>query len=200
MAGIDIRGSFDVRAPYPSHYRTRAFIKDGSLITIQPIKPEDGPRLVEFFNSLSEASVFFRFLDKLKALPEEWVAYFTRIDYDQNVAMVAMKEIESRERILGVCRIMRKPGSARGEMAVVVGDPWQGKGIGAILLERSLGIARDLGIKAVWGIVARENGKMLDLARKFGFSTQLDQEADLYEIEMHLVGPDESESYTNSRK
>jgi len=88
---------------------------------------------------------------------------------------------------------MRKPGSTRGEMGVVVGDPWQGKGIGTILLERSLRVAQDLGIKSIWGIVARENGKMLDLARKFGFSFQLEQEGNLYEIEMHLVGPDETE-------
>lgn len=192
MAGLDIRGPFNKGAPYPSHYQTKAFLRDGALVWIRPIKAEDGSRLVEFFNSLSERSIFFRFLDNLRALPEKWVDYFTRIDYDRDVAMVAVQEIESRERILGVCRIMRKPGSTRGEMGVVVSDSWQGKGMGTILLERSLRVARDLGIKSIWGIVARENGKMLDLARKFGFSSELDHEANLYEIKLNLVPADES--------
>lgn len=194
MSAFDVPERFNVRAPYPSHYQTKAFLRDGVLISIRPIKPEDGPRLVEFFNSLSETSIFFRFLDNLRALPEEWVAYFTRIDYGRDVAMVATRGIESRERFLGVCRIMRKPGATRGEMAVVVGDQWQGQGIGTILVERSLSVARDLRIRAIWGIVARENRKMLDLARNFGFHVELDPEVDLYEIEMNLVPNEESES------
>jgi acetyltransferase len=171
---------------YPEERRTEAVLKDGTIISIRTIRPEDAPLLVEFFNGLSEASIIFRFLGPLKTLPPEWVNHFTRIDYTQDVALVALKEIESRERILGVCRIMRKPDSTRGELAVVIDDLWQGKGIGRILSERCIPIAKKLGIESVWGIVSLENKKFLSLAKKLGFTIEVEPGADVYRIEMSL--------------
>jgi len=188
MSGFDIPGPFDIfEAPYPAHYQTKAFTKDGSLISIRPIRSDDEALLLDLFNRLSKDTISFRFLADLKSLPGEWLHYFTRIDYAQDVAMVAVKEIESRERILGVCRVMRKPGSTRGEIAVVVADNWQGKGIGKILLQRSIRISKELGIRVVWGIVSSENKRFLAMAEKLGFSSKLDAEAGLYEIEMILT-------------
>jgi len=101
--------------------------------------------------------------------------------------MVAAKEIESREKILGLCRIMRKPGSTRGEITVVVDDHWQGKGIGKILLQRSIRIAKELGITVLWDIVSSKNKRLLAIAEKLGFSSRPESEADLYKIEMNLT-------------
>ncbi|MGO9567297.1 MAG: N-acetyltransferase family protein [Desulfomonilaceae bacterium] len=188
MGEFDILGPFDIiKAPYPSHYQTKALTKDGSLISIRPIRSDDAPLLVDLFNRLSKDTIFFRFLDDLKSLPRNWLQDFTRIDYAQDVAMVAVKEIESRDRILGVCRIMRKPGSTNGEIAVVVADHWQGKGIGKILLQKSIQIAKELGMRVLWGIVSSENKKILDMAEKLGFSIKPEPEADLYKIEMNLA-------------
>lgn len=188
MSDFDIPGPFDIfEAPYPEHYRTTAVTKDGSLISIRPIRAEDAPLLVEFFNRLSKQTIFFRFLANLRSLPQDWLYHFTRIDYAQDVAMVAVKEIESRERVLGVCRIMRKPGSTRGEIAVVVDDHWQGKGIGKILLQRSIRIAKELGMRVLWGIVSSENQRFLAVAEKLGFSSKQDPGTDIYEIEMNLT-------------
>ena len=191
MGEFDFLGPFDVfKAPYPAHYQTKALTKDGSLISIRPIRSDDAPLLVELFNRLSKDTIFFRFLDDLKSLPPDWLQDFTRIDYAQDVAMVAAKEIESRERILGVCRIMRKPGSTRGEIAAVVDDQWQGKGIGKILLQHSIHIAKELGIRVLWGIVSSENKRLLAMAEKLGFSSKPEPEADLYKIEMNLAASD----------
>ncbi|HTY21908.1 MAG TPA: GNAT family N-acetyltransferase, partial [Desulfomonilaceae bacterium] len=115
-----------------------------------------------------------------------WIKRFTHINYAQDVAMVATEETESHERILGVCRIMRQSEIIRGEIAVVVGDAWQRRGIGTILMERSISIARKLGIRSIWGIVSPENTKMLAMANKLGFSVQLDAEAGVYEMKMEL--------------
>jgi len=188
MGDLDVTEPDEVSgAPYPEHYRTNAVLNGGLSISVRPIKPEDAPLLVEFFNGLSAASVIFRFLTHLKTLPPEWVEHFTRIDYSQDVALVAVKEIESRERILGVCRIMRQPGSASGEIAVVIADDWQGKGIGELLCRRCIGIAQELGMTSIWGIVLPENKKFVALARKLGFGVELDPGAGLYRIEMKLI-------------
>ena len=164
-------------------------LKDGTIVSIRPIRPEDAPLLVEFFNGLSEASIIFRFLGPLKTLPPEWVIHFTRIDYSQDVALVAVKEIESRERILGVCRIMRKPDSTRGELAVVIDDHWQGKGIGKILSQRCISIAKKLGMNSIWGIVSPQNKKFLALAKKLGFTVKIDPGAGAYCIDMNHPNP-----------
>jgi acetyltransferase len=88
--------------------------------------------------------------------------------------------------MLGLCGILRHPGSTRGELAVVVCDQWQGKGVGAKLVEISVQVARDLGMTDLWGIISPENTTMLAVAEKLGFSKRKDPHADLYEIEMKL--------------
>jgi acetyltransferase len=188
MSNFDIpepEGVF--RAPYPAQYRTEAVLKDASPISIRPIRPEDASLLVEFFNGLSQASVILRFLAPMKALSPEWVIHLTRIDYTQDVALVALKEIDFRERILGVCRIMGEPDSKKGELAVVITDRWQGKGMGKILSQRAISIAKELGMTSIWGIVSPQNKIFLALADKLGFTTKLDATAGLYQIDMDLI-------------
>ncbi|MGO9119249.1 MAG: N-acetyltransferase family protein [Desulfomonilaceae bacterium] len=190
MSDFEVPEPFDdFQAPYPTGYQTKAFTRDGFLITIRPIKPEYAPLLVEAFKELSERSIFFRFLGEIKELPPKWIKSFTRIDYARDVALVAIQETDSRERILGVCRIVREPQeteTTKGEFAIVVEDAWQGKGIGNLLAKHSISIARKLGIRSIWGIVSPENDKMLFMAKKLGFSVELDAEACVYEIRMEL--------------
>ncbi len=186
MTDFDIPEPDVFRASYPAQYVTEAVLKDGSVTTIRPIRPDDASLLEEFFNGLSQASVIFRFLAPLKSLSPEWVIHLTRIDYTQDVALVAVKEIDSSERILGVCRIMRERDSTKGEIAVVIDDRWQGKGMGKTLCQRSLSIAGELGITSVWGLVSPRNKVFLALGEKLGFSTKLDSTAGLYEIHMTL--------------
>jgi len=172
--------------PYPRPHEAKAFTKDGKPFYIRPIRNTDNDLLVELFNSLSPRSIFFRFLRNWKTVPPEMVAYFTRIDCRQNVAMVALEDSVSLPRMLGLCGILRRPGSTRGEFAVVVCDQWQGKGVGAKLVEISVQVAGDLGMKELWGIISPENTTMLAMAEKMGFSVRKDPQADLYEIEMKL--------------
>jgi acetyltransferase len=188
MGDLDIPEPVDVFGDsYTAQYRTEAVLKDGTLISIRPIRPEDAPLLVEFFNGLSKDSVIFRFLVPVKALPPEWVIHFTRIASTRDVALVAVKEIESRERILGVCRIMREQDSTTGELAVVIDDGWQRKGIGEVLCQLSMTIAKELGMTSIWGIVSPRNKRFLALAKKLSFTIKLDIGEGLYEVEMNLI-------------
>lgn len=172
---------------YPRKYETKIYGKEGAPVFIRPIKSYDGPRLIELFKCLSPQSVFYRFLRELDSLPSEWVDRFTHIDYNRDVAMVAVERSEAGEKMLGVCRIMRSPGSVRGEIAVVVVDAWQGRGIGTRLIEISMNVARDLGIRAVWGLVSANNTQVLRMAEKMGFAITKDEDAGLCELEIALA-------------
>ena len=111
---------------------------------------------------------------------------FTQIDYDYDMALVAFDRIQSEERMLGVARIMSKPGGVTPEFAVIVGDPWQGKGIGSTLMKNLLAIAEDRGIEKIWGVVLAENTHMLAMARKLGCEISRGQSASEYEVKIDL--------------
>ncbi len=165
---------------------TPAWTKDGRSIYIRSLRPDDARLVEDLFKSLSPRSIFFRFLRNWKSVPPELIAYFTKIDCELNVAMVALERSPLEERVLGLCGILRKPGSEKGEFAVVVRDEWQGIGVGAKLVAESLPAAKDLGIKQLWGIISPENRTMIAMANKLGFTVRKDRESDLYEMEMHF--------------
>ncbi len=158
-----------VISPYPDHYEMTTHTKNGLDLFIRPIKPEDASLLLEFFHGLSEESIYYRFFSPLKSFPHKMLPRFTQLDYDRDMALVAMEQSQPEEKILGVARLMSKAGGIEPEFAVVVGDPWQGKGIGVALMEHLIGIAKERGVASIWGLVLAENTHMLALARKLGF-------------------------------
>jgi acetyltransferase len=158
-----------VISPYPRQYEEQTRTSAGIDIFVRPIRPEDAPLLVELFESLSQRSVYLRFFSPLKRLPPGMLARFTQIDYDREIALVALSVNDPRERMLGVARIILEHSQKAAEFAVVVADLWQGKGIGAALLQRCLSLARQRGIEKVTGTVLSENSQMLALGRKLGF-------------------------------
>jgi acetyltransferase len=171
---------------YPKQVELLTLTKTGKEIYIRPLRPSDEPLIDELFKSLSPQSIFFRFLRYWTSVPPEIIAYFTKIDCELNVAMVALEKRQSEEQLLGLCGILRKPGSGRAEFAVVVRDEWQGIGVGAELARASLPAAKDLGIRELWGIVSPENTIMIAMADKLGFTIRKDRESGLYEMEMHF--------------
>lgn len=157
-------------SPYPARYEKHAVTSSGLPVFIRPIKPEDAPLLVDLFHVLSPTSIYFRFFSPLKELSEDMLARFTQVDYDREIGMVAVEAQDTGwEKLLGVARVISDPEGKKAEFAVLVGDPWQGKGIGALLLENCLHIAKERGIETVWGTVLQENTHMLALGRKLGF-------------------------------
>ena len=111
---------------------------------------------------------------------------FTQIDYDREIAFVAIDEDSKIERMLGVARIIGDPDGKKGEIAVLVGDPWQGKGIGASLMRQCLLIAEQRGFTHIHGIVMKENRHMLALAEKLGFVILKGKNLGEYEIRINF--------------
>jgi acetyltransferase len=118
----------------------------------------------------------------MKELTREMLASFTQIDYDREIALVAIDEEAESERILGVARIIGDADGREGEFAVLVSDAWQGKGIGSALLKKCLVIAQERGLERVHGLVLQENKNMLALAEKAGFSIDRGGEAGEYRL------------------
>ncbi len=155
--------------PYPEQYESREVTKDGVDVFVRPIRSEDAPLLLELFDSMSMRSRYYRFMSPKKSLSREMLVRLTQVDYDRHIALVALREGEGGDKMLGVVRIISDPDRHRAEFSVAVADTWQGKGIGRKLLKRALDVAADYGIKRVQGEVLGENRQMLDLCRRLGF-------------------------------
>ena len=155
--------------PYPKEYEFYETLPDGTQIFIRPIRPEDEPMHVEFFYSLSRQTQYYRFFTYTPKITHEQVAMFTHVDYDREIAIVAIINENGKDKIIGVNRLSYIPYEDRYEFAIVVTDKWQGKGVAKILMEKLFFIARDRKIKKIYGTVLAENRRMLNFVKKFGF-------------------------------
>jgi acetyltransferase len=181
-----------VISTYPEEDESHMVSVDGRPIFIRPVKPEDAPLFTALFKVLSPTTIYHRFFGALKELNPEMLARFTQIDYDREIALVALDEDGDKDlktdRMLGVARIIGDPDGKTGEFAVLVGDAWQGKGIGSSLLEKCLSIAEKQGFIEVHGIVLKENQNMLALGKKLGFEVKREPESGDKELIIHFGG------------
>ena len=183
-----------VIGPYPEEDESHMVSVDGHRIFVRPVKPEDSPLFTALFKTLSPTSIYYRFFGALKELNPEMLARFTQIDYDREIALVAIDEEAQTDNILGVARIIGDADGKTGEFAVLVGDVWQGRGIGGKLLEKCLLIAERQGFKTVHGIVLKENKNMLTLGKKLGFEAKRDMDAGDNRLVIHFGGGPDSET------
>jgi len=176
-----------VISPYPDQFEEHTRTNMGIEIFIRPIRPEDAVLLVDLFESLSPRSVYMRFFTPLKRLSHRMLARFTQLDYDREIALVALFGSPEEEKMLGVARIILERNQKEAEFSVVVGDVWQGKGIGATLLQRCLAIAKERRIEKVMGYVLSENKQMLSLGKKLGFSIKKVPGIGEYELSLEFL-------------
>lgn len=155
-------------APYPNRYVTQWKLKDGTPVTLRPVKPEDENLFSEFFKSFSGETMRFRFFQIIKEATHETLTKYCNIDYDREIAIVAELQHEKR-KLIGVVRLIREPGGNTGEFAVVVGDEWQGKGLGAKLLDYIIDIGKDMKLETIYGYLISDNVKMIHLCTQKGF-------------------------------
>ncbi|MBI5062311.1 MAG: GNAT family N-acetyltransferase [Desulfatitalea sp.] len=176
-----------VIAPYPNQYEMNLAVNGLGTVLIRPIRPEDAPLLQGLFATLSARSIYFRFFTPLKEIPSEMLARFTQIDYDREIAMVAIHEGNGQEEeMLAVGRIIKGLDPSLAEFAILVGDRWHGKGIGAALLRWCLKIAKSQGVRDIWGTVVSDNTQMIVLGRKLKFKIQRQPDSGEYEFRLDL--------------
>jgi acetyltransferase len=175
-----------VISPYPGQYEGRVNTEDGLDLLVRPIRPDDGSLFADLFGRLSAASIYLRFCRRIKALSPEMLARMTQIDYDREMALVAIETSPNHETMLGAARIINDPDGRQAEFSVMIADAQQGKGIGAILLKRLIAIGRERGVEVIWGYVLRENTSMLRLGKKVGFSATYDADVEMYVLTIDL--------------
>jgi acetyltransferase len=175
-----------VISPYPHRYETHWTLKDGTNVILRPIKPEDEGMMIELFKTFSDTTILFRFFHILKYMSHEQIARYTQIDYDREMAIVAVEERPEKDRILGVGRLTYYPNLETSEFSVVVGDPWQRKGLGAKLLQVCIDVAKEKGVRLLWGDIMAENERMIRLCKKLGFNVTRHYRERIARAEMEL--------------
>jgi acyl-CoA hydrolase/GNAT superfamily N-acetyltransferase len=155
MAGVEGRMSV-----IPPSDRTTFLLNDGTQLNIRPIMPTDMPNLKELLYSLSQETVYYRFLSHARKFPQKVIQNFVYIDHRREVAIAATLPEPAGEEIVAVARYYLDPTTNRAEVAFVVQDRWQGKGIGTFLLKYLMNIARRHGIAGFTAEVLRENRRM----------------------------------------
>jgi acetyltransferase len=158
--------------PYPRRYASPFNLRTGEQVMIRPIRPEDEPLLVAFHEALSEESVYLRYAGTLhleRRVAHERLARLCFIDYDREMALVAVRGTDAGAEMLGVGRLTRLHGTEDAEFALLVRDDAQGQGLGTELLRRLVDIGRREGVARIVGDVLGENRGMQSVARELGF-------------------------------
>jgi ribosomal protein S18 acetylase RimI-like enzyme len=152
-----------------ANYAARELLGDGSPIEIRALRREDEADMLAAVGKTGAQSLQRRFFVMKRHFSDKERAFFMDIDFNNHVALVALAEDAGRKVIVGGGRyIVFEPGQA--EMAFVVVDAWQGRGIGSILMRHLIEIARDAGLRELTAEVLPENAAMLKVFGKFGFS------------------------------
>jgi acetyltransferase len=170
-------GRYDHMAihPYPNDLVTRWELTGGVPVTVRPIRPEDAEMEASFVRNLSDHARHFRFGTAMRELTREMLVRFTQIDYDRELALLALVEQGGRETEIAVARWART-GPDSADIAIVVGDAWQGKGLGRRLLTHIIAIARARGVSRFEGEMLAENLPIRRLLASLGFAFRRDPE------------------------
>jgi acetyltransferase len=161
--------------PYPAQYAQPWTMKDGTSVTMRPIRPEDEPLMIRFHETLSERSVYMRYFIRLnlsQRVAHERLARICFIDYDREMALVVEHhnpETDETE-ILGVGRLSKLHGTDEAEFAILITDNAQGQGLGKELLRRLLQIGRAEKLRRITGLILADNVDMQRICKKLGFN------------------------------
>jgi len=161
-----------VITPYPARFIMPWRLPDGTDVLLRPIRPEDEPLEREFLSTSSEESRRTRFFSPFRDISHEWLVMFCNIDYDRHIAIVAEIREEGKRKIVGVARIIINPDLNSGEIALLVHDRFQRRGVGRKLMDVVIQIGRWKGLQEITGEVLTDNEKMLALCKKVGFTTK----------------------------
>lgn len=182
------------------NYNADEILRDGGSIHLRAIRPDDKQRLLDLFGRLSQETIYFRFFRAKKRLNDEELRGFTELDFRDRVALVATLRKADDERIIAVGRysVLDRPAGKpkTAEVAFVVEDAYQGRGIGTLLLDHLTPIARANEIQEFEADVLGENNRMLEVFSKSGFEIK----RALEEGAFHFLFPtEETEGHRGAR-
>jgi acetyltransferase len=178
---------------YPADYIEEIILKDESLVTIRPIRPDDAARLQQGFSMLSQQTIYMRFLDTAKQLSDSQAKYLSEVDYQQRMAMVGAIEEEGEERLVAVARydmLPNRPGQA--EAAIVVRDDYQNRGLGKNIMACLIRYARQHGVQAFIATIHTTNNRVIRFIQKSELPYEkVILEPGVWEVKIDLTQPGE---------
>ena len=184
-----------VEAQYPAHWEADVVLADGGTAHVRPIKPADADRLRSFYSRLSDESIYFRFFGPRPRLSDREVERFTNVDYVNRVALIATIGTE----MVAVIRYDRT-GPAEAEVAFLVEDAHQGRGVASVLLEHLAATARERGIERFIADVLPANTRMMGLLRQAGYTAQSQFEDGVVRMTLDLTPTETSAEVTAARE
>jgi acetyltransferase len=167
--------------PYPSDQEREWPMRGGGRYTVRPIRPEDAEMLQDFVRRMSPESRYFRFVSTMRELSLRMLARFTLIDYDREMALVAVYRerkpdeeggFTETERIIGVSRYVTNPDLSTCEFSLAIADEFNGQGLGSRMMQSIMDVARDKGLSQIEGLVLSNNAPMLKLMRGLEFDVR----------------------------
>lgn len=156
---------------YPIAYIRPIQLKDGQLVQLRPIHPADGESAYQFRTQLSDQSIRDRFLGYIPSISEKLIKRLTKIDYDKEMAILA-EYVDGKQKIpIAVARIVGEIDNAeKAEFALIIADKWQGKGLGTLMTNYMIDIAKDMNFKFLYALLFAHNTDMKAILQKRGFS------------------------------
>lgn len=172
--------------PYPEEYASENELKDGTKVLLRPIKPEDEPLWLELLGSCSKESIYNRFRFFFNWSTHEVATRYCYIDYDREMAIVSEILEDGKRRLTGVGRLVADPDLETAEYAVLVSDRWQNRGLGGMLTDRCMEIARDWGMKKVYAQTTTDNPRMVHLFENRNFTIEHDCGGSVVDVEKEM--------------
>jgi acetyltransferase len=159
--------------PYPARHEQRLPLAGGDEVLVRPIQPDDAEMLQALVKGLTPESRYLRFASAITELPAPLLARLTLIDYDREMALVAVATApDGVERIVGVSRIITNPDGSSCEFSLLVADDFAGRGLGSRLMESIIEVAREKGLAEIDGLVLAQNSGMLRLMKSLSFTVK----------------------------
>jgi len=177
----DVEGKISIG---PESLRTALTLDDGTQINFRPIHPTDMPRMKDLFYALSRDTVYYRFMRPMKQLPQKQVLEFVYVDHRNEVALVGTIPEAHGDEIVAVARYYLDPRTNRAEVAFVVRDAWQGRGIGTFMLRHLISVARRNGIAGFTANVLVDNRAMQAVMHKGDVKVKSKRNEGVYEFEL----------------
>jgi len=173
---------------YPEEYETTISLKDGSEVLLRPVKPVDERLLQEFFYSMSNREVYYRFLHSIKAFPRKDMQRMVNIDYHREMSVLALVGEFGKQEVAGVGRYILD-GSEYPEVDFAVQEKFQGKGLGRVIMEYITGIAKDRGFGGIHAVVMSENQASLHILTHLGYAVTGLASQGVIEAKIHFDRP-----------
>jgi len=173
--------------PYPHHLEEQVQLKDGQRCLFRPILPEDEPQLRAFIAQVTKEDLYYRYFSEINEFTHDDLANMTQIDYDREMAIVAVRQHNGADEIIGVTRAISDADNIDAEFSVLVRSDLKGLGMGRRLLDKMIRYTRDHGLQQLNGITMPHNTGMITLARKLNFRVNIQLDDGIVSLNLPLA-------------